>query len=193
MPSVYGDIGEEEEPHEEGMGMGHYHGDRDEDELPDELPGDEGPEDAGLEVSDEGGDDLDLSPEEKEGLAADIVRAVAQELESALSLEEPIEVAVEDEPGMDLGGEEELDMELPGEELPGDEEPGEEELALQEGEAKAGKFNRTDIANKASGRWLKEEEDETLEESEEEVTEATDEEDLVNEVLRRVLARLSKK
>ena len=76
-------------------------GDREEDELEEmehagdrheeepELPGDEGPEDAGLEMdaemdvemepSDEGGD-LDLSPDQKEDLAADIVRAVAQEL-----------------------------------------------------------------------------------------------------------------
>ena len=48
------------------------------------------------DAPDEGGE-LDLSPEQKETLAADIVRAVAQELEGALELDAPIEVAVEDE------------------------------------------------------------------------------------------------
>jgi hypothetical protein len=42
----------------------------------------------------EEGGELDLSPEQKETLAADIVRAVAQELEGALELDAPIEVAV---------------------------------------------------------------------------------------------------
>ena len=45
----------------------------------------------------EEGGELDLSPEQKETLAADIVRAVAQELEGALELDAPIEVAVEDD------------------------------------------------------------------------------------------------
>ena len=57
----------------------------------------------------EEGGELDLSPEQKETLAADIVRAVAQELEGALELDAPIEVAVEDE--MAPMGDMEMDME----------------------------------------------------------------------------------
>jgi hypothetical protein len=170
--------------------MGHEHmGARDEEEP--ELPGDEGPvDDMGmgpeemgdeemgdeemgdeLEISDEGGDNLDLSPEQKESLAADIVRAVAQELGNALDLDEPIEVDVEDDAGeMDLGGE--MDLELgdePVDDLGGDldvEEPApepEDELALEEGE------------------------------EEEELAEVLDDEAIVNEVLRRVVARLANK
>jgi len=104
-----------------------------EEEAP-ELPGDEGPEDAGLEMdaemdvemepSDEGGD-IDLSPDQKEDLAADIVRAVAQELSAALDLEEPIEVETDggDDLEMDLGmggDDEELDLDM-GDEPAGDE------------------------------------------------------------------------
>jgi len=77
----------------------------------------------------EEGGELDLSPEQKETLAADIVRAVAQELEGALELDAPIEVAVEDEmapsvekpetgadiepalPEPDVGGDDDMDLE----------------------------------------------------------------------------------
>ena len=197
---------------EEGM----YYGDRDEDELPgDEGPGEELPPDMGgdeievadMEASDEGGEDLGLEPEQAESLAADIVRAVAQELEDALGLPEPIEVEVED----DMGGGEDLSMDL--EEPPmGDEggldlgAPEEEEEELAEVEEPLQEDN---TANKGhgpgkevkdgnghpSGRWLKEEEDEeSLEEGdEEELAEVIDDEAVVNEVLRRVVARLSKK
>ena len=61
-----------------------------EEEMGDEPMGDL-EMDVEMDPSDKGGD-LDLSPEQKEDLAADIVRAVAQELSSALDLEEPIEV-----------------------------------------------------------------------------------------------------
>ena len=175
-----------EETNVDEMDQG-YMGQRRDEEEP-ELPGDEGPVDdmgldaeepgdeemgAELELSDEGGDDLDLSPEQKESLAADIVRAVAQELGSALNLDEPIQVDVEDEGGgMDLGGE--MDLELgdePADELGGelggdlDEEPPvpEDEFALEEGE------------------------------EEEELAEVLDDEAIVNEVLRRVVARLTKR
>ena len=96
-------------------------GDRHEEEP--ELPGDEGPKDelemdVEMEPSDEGGD-LDLSPDQKEDLAADIVRAVAQELSAALDLDEPIEVETDGDAGadldmdMDMGGDdEELDLDL---------------------------------------------------------------------------------
>ena len=145
------------------------YGDRDEDapegldpvgEVP-ELPGEgdlPGEEEFPGEEELEGGDDLDLEPEQKQDLAADIVRAVAQELEDVLGLPEPIEVEVEDEVGgvEDLGGlegePEELALELPPEE--GLEFPPEEE--------------------------------------EEELAEVVDDEAIINEVLRRVVARLSK-
>ena len=74
--------------------------------------------DVEMEPSDEGGD-LDLSPDQKEDLAADIVRAVAQELSAALDLDEPIEVETDGDAGadldmdMDMGGDdEELDLDL---------------------------------------------------------------------------------
>ena len=175
--------GDREDDREEMEEGGMHYGEREEDELEvaaeeePELPGDEGPEDAGLEMdvemepSDEGGD-LDLSPEQKEDLAADIVRAVAQELSQALDLDEPIEVETDDDLGadldMDMGGDdEELDLELGDEPAGGLEEPAPEEEPLEELGAP------------------EEEELEDLEES--------NNEDLVNEVLRRVVARLSNK
>ena len=245
----------EEDDIEEG---GMHYGEREEDELevaaeePSELPGDEGPEDAGLEMdvemdaSDDGGD-LDLSPEQKEDLAADIVRAVAQELSSALALDEPIEVETDDDLGadldMDMGGDdEELDLEL-GDEPAGDlEEPAPEEDPLEEEEGAfapshycvhhggvqhEGKFK---LAEAVGHNWSEKEgrvthydmklEDGTVLENvafediqvtdaslaeahhahkakrhsdeEEELDESTSD-DLVNEVLRRVVKRLSNK
>jgi|2_EtaG_2_1085320.scaffolds.fasta_scaffold31009_2 hypothetical protein len=206
--------------------MGGTYGDRDEEELPgDEGPGEELPPDVGgdledlgdvedvevtdLEVSDEGGEDLGLEPEQAQNLAADIVRAVAQELEAALSLDEPIEVEVEDEMAPaggledledlgggldepDLGGVEggELDLGAPEEE--------EEELALQEDKtANKGHGPGKQVKDgngHPTGRWLKEDEEESLEEGDdEELAEVIDDDEIVNEVLRRVVARLSKK
>jgi len=108
----------------------------------------------------EEGGELDLSPEQKETLAADIVRAVAQELEGALELDAPIEVAVEDEmaPMGDMEMEPEMDAEM-------DIEP---EAALD------------DMAP----------EEEVPMGDEEELAEVVDDEAVVNEVLRRVVARL---
>ena len=201
--------------------IGGVHGDRDDDELPgDEGPGEELPppmgddlggiedvEVADMEISDEGGDelDLDISPEQKETLAADIVRAVADELEQALGLPEPIEVDVE--AGPDLGGEDDaLDL---GEPLPGGEE-GALDLGLPPGEEEEEELGpplqEDSTANKGhgpgkqvkdgnghpTGRWLKEDEDESLEEGDdEELAEVIDDETIVNEVLRRVVARLA--
>lgn len=104
----------------------------------------------------EQGGEIDLSPEQKETLAADIVRAVAQELEGALQLDAPIEVAVEDEMApMDM------DMEMdPMDDIPPDDGMDmapEEELPMGD---------------------------------EEELAEVVDDEDVINEVLRRVIARL---
>jgi hypothetical protein len=182
--------------------MGGFYGDRDEEELPgDEVPGEELPPDMGaelggdedvevadLEISDEGGEDLGLEPEQAQNLAADIVRAVAQELEGALGLPEPIEVEVEDEVGGmgDMGdleadlGEPPVDMDMDMDMGAGEEE--EEELALQEGEVKAEEAE------------LKEDDEQSLEEGDdEELAEVLDDEEVVNEVLRRVVARLSGK
>jgi hypothetical protein len=109
----------------------------------------------------EEGGELDLSPEQKETLAADIVRAVAQELEGALQLDAPIEVAVEDEmapmapddmDGMDA----EMDMAPP----PAlDDEDGMDDDMPPMGD-------------------------------EDELAEVVDDEEVINEVLRRVIARL---
>ena len=204
MGGPYGDRDEEELPGDEGSG----------EELPPDMPpefgGGEDVEDvevADLEVSDEGGDDLGLEPEQAQNLAADIVRAVAQELEDALGLPEPIEVEVEDEVGAvgdlgdledledlggdlgapDLGGEEggELDLGAPEEE--------EDELALQEDKTDnkghgLGKQAK-DGNGHPTGRWLKEDE----EGDDDELAEVLDDEEIVNEVLRRVVARLSGK
>jgi len=196
--------------------LGGYYGDRDEDELPgDEGPGEELPPDVGgdlggdlgdvedvevtdLEVSDEGGEDLGLEPEQAQNLAADIVRAVAQELEAALGLPEPIEVEVEDE----VGGMEDLPPDLG--DLPPEEEAGldlgepeeeeEEELALQEDNtANKGHGPGKQVKDgngHPTGRWLKEDEEEGDEEG---LAEVIDDEEIVNEVLRRVVARLAAK
>ena len=193
--------------------MGGTYGDRDEEELPgDEGPGEELPPDMGddlggvedvevadVEVSDEGGDDLGLEPEQKQDLAADIVRAVAQELEAALSLDEPIEVEIEDEAGAlggveDLGGEPDLGGLPPEEEAgldlgaPAGEEEEEDEFALQEDKtANKGHGPGKQVKDgngHPTGRWLKEDE-------EEEIAEVLDDEEVVSEVLRRVVARLS--
>jgi len=197
------------------MGGGYY-GDRDEDELPgDEGPGEELPPEMGddlggvedldvadMEVSDEGGEDLGLEPEQAQDLAADIVRAVAQELEGALGLDEPIEVEVEDEPGgmgdleVDLG-EPALDAEV-GDDLDLGAPEEEEELALQEDKtANKGHGPGKQVKDgngHPTGRWLKEDEEESLEEGDdEELAEVLDDEEVVNEVLRRVVARLSGK
>ena len=196
--------------------MGGTYGDRDEEELPgDEGPGEELPPDMGddlggvedvevadVEVSDEGGDDLGLEPEQKQDLAADIVRAVAQELEAALSLDEPIEVEIEDEAGAlggveDLGGEPDLGGLPPEEEAgldlgaPAGEEEEEDEFALQEDKtANKGHGPGKQVKDgngHPTGRWLKEDE----EGDDEELAEVLDDEEVVSEVLRRVVARLS--
>ena len=105
----------------------------------------------------EEGGELDLSPEQKETLAADIVRAVAQELEGALQLDAPIEVAVEDEMAP-------MDMEMdPMDDIPPDD-----------------------------GMDMAPEEELPMGDEEEELAEVVDDEDVINEVLRRVIARLQK-
>ena len=179
--------------------MGGSYGDRDEEELPGDegqVPGEELPPDMGaefggdedvedvevvdLEVSGEGDEGLGLEPEQAQSLAADIVRAVAQELEATLGLPEPIEVEVEDGVGAvgdleDLEGLEDLGGDLGAPDL-GGEEGGELDLGAPE----------------------EEEEDEfPLQEDDkgddEELAEVLDDEEVVNEVLRRVVARLSGK
>jgi pilus assembly protein FimV len=108
----------------------------------------------------EEGGELDLSPEQKETLAADIVRAVAQELEGALELDAPIEVAVEDDmaPMGDMEMEPPMDAEM-------------------------------DIEPEAALDGMAPEEEVPMGD-EEELAEVVDDEAVVNEVLRRVVARL---
>jgi len=176
------------------LGAGGMYGDREEEdiEVADlEMGGEPAPEeDLGMdfpgEEEAEGGAAATLPPEEKQDLAAAVVQAVAQELEAALQLDEPIEVAVEDEmeaPLEEPGEELELDLgaelEEPGEEL---EEPLQEDKTANKGHGHGKQV--TNVANKATGRWLKEEEDEEL-------AEVVDDEEVVNEVLRRVVARLA--
>ena len=201
----YGEV-HEEMPEEEYSEEGEL-------EMGDELPGDEGPEETGLEMdmdmeaSDEGGE-LDLSPEQKETLAADIVRAVAQELEGALQLDEPIEVDVEAEPAMDMEPEGEMDMgdEEVEMELDVDEEPmmetGRKDTGASKGDESKTHRGEKDYTTKkgeklkvgGKGRGEKPGDEAYVnEESTEEVAEALDDEALVNEVLRRVVKRLSKK
>lgn len=113
----------------------------------------------------EEGGELDLSPEQKETLAADIVRAVAQELEGALELDAPIDVAVEDEMApmgdmeMDMEPEMDAEMDMAPPAALDDEDGMDDEMALEEAD-------------------------------EEELAEVVDDEAIVNEVLRRVVARL---
>jgi hypothetical protein len=106
----------------------------------------------------EEGGELDLSPEQKETLAADIVRAVAQELEGALELDAPIEVAVEDDMAP-------MDMEMD----PMDDIPPDDGMDGMDGMAPEEELPMGD---------------------EEELAEVVDDEEIVNEVLRRVVARL---
>ena len=106
----------------------------------------------------EEGGELDLSPEQKETLAADIVRAVAQELEGALELDAPIEVDVEDEMAPMADMEPEMDAEM-------------------------------DIEPEAALDGMAPEEEVPMGD-EEELAEVVDDEAVVNEVLRRVVARL---
>ena len=167
----------EEDEMEEGM---HPDGEREE-EMGDEPMGDEPMGDLEMDVemdpSDKGGD-LDLSPEQKEDLAADIVRAVAQELSAALDLEEPIEVETDGgedlEMDLGMGDDEELDLEVGDEPAPpaGDDDP--EGMRYMEEEEELEEVHCGDR-----------EEEKDLDES--------NNEDLVNEVLRRVVARLSNK
>ena len=118
--------------------MEYGYGEREEEDMPgaereeEEMDMDEEPMDMEMDVemetSDEGGE-LDLSPEQKEDLAADIVRAVAQELSSALDLEEPIEVETDGgedlEMDLEMGDDEEMDLEMGDEPAPpaGDDDP----------------------------------------------------------------------
>ena len=181
--------------------MGGFYGDRDEEELPgDEGPGEELPPDmaaefggdedvevADMEVSDEGGEDLGLEPEQAQNLAADIVRAVAQELEGALGLSEPIEVEVEDEVGAG-GGLEDLEDLAGLEDLGGD--PGAPDLGGEEGgELELGAPEEEEDELALQEDKLKEDE----EGDDDELAEVLDDEEIVSEVLRRVVARLSGK
>ena len=235
--------------------MEHGYGEREEEDMPgaereeEEMDMDEEPMDMEMDVemdpSDKGGD-LDLSPEQKEDLAADIVRAVAQELSSALDLEEPIEVETDGgedlEMDLGMGDDEELDLEVGDEPMGDEEEAGmradmmEEEEAVfapshycvhhggvqHEGKihmAEAVAHNWNEEAGRVTHYDMKLEDGTVLEnvafediqvtnaslaegheehaakrhDKEEEELEESASDDLVNEVLRRVVARLANK
>ena len=133
-----------------------------EEEMSDDMP----PMD-GEEMSMEPEMEPELEPEMAD--APDIVRAVAQELEGALELDAPIEVAVEDE--MAPMGDMEMDMEP-------EMEP---EMDAEMDMAPPAALDDEDGMD----------DDMALEEAdEEELAEVVDDEAIVNEVLRRVVARL---
>ena len=170
---------DDDEEMEEAMHDGARHADEEE---PGERHEEDGLEmDVEMDASDEGGD-LDLSPEQKEELAADIVRAVAQELSSALDLEEPIEVETDGGEDLDMdlgmGDDEELDLEV-GDEPPAEDDP--EGMRYMEEEEELEEAHCGDR------------EEEELEESNNEELDESNNDDLVNEVLRRVITRLSNK
>jgi hypothetical protein len=240
----------DEDDLEEGMHEkeGARHKDKDDEELKEmdhPMPGGRHEEDPGarheddlemdveMEPSDEGGD-VDLSPEQKEDLAADIVRAVAQELSQALDLDEPIEVETDggEDLDMDLGADdEEMDLEVD------DDAPGARYMEEEEGVFAPNHYcvhhggvhheGKIQMAEAVGHNWSKKQarvthydmklEDGTILENvafediqvtnaslaeghhhgvrdkeEEELDESTND-DLVNEVLRRVVARLSNK
>ena len=87
---------------------------------------------------------------------------------------------------MDMGGEEEMVAEIVRRVM--------EDKQANKGHGpntKAGKVDRTDVANKASGRWLKEaDEDEDADTLEEEGISVIDDEEIVEQVAKRVAARL---
>ena len=176
---------------------------RDDDPMDDPMAGGDdlpAPEDEDLApVGDEGeAPEVQLAPEQKEVVEKAVdaaVEAMAGEL-AVLGLEISSTIEGEDEPvdapaPEDLGGE-------------GDQPPaGDEiEMELQEDKqankghgpgAKAGKMDRSDIANKASGRWLKEGDDDDDDEKDplaEEDISVVDDEEIVEQVVKRVAARL---
>jgi len=168
----------------------------------------------GGDVPDPGGDmpepeaapeDEDLPPVGDEGEGEELPPEAVSAVEAAVEAAVDAMGAELEKYGVHVDASREGEEEMPapeGEEMgaPEMEMGGEEELELQEDkqankghgpQTKAGKMDRTDIANKASGRWLKEgEDDEDADTLEEEDISVIDDEEIVEQVAKRVAARL---
>ena len=174
------------------------------DEMGGEEPAPEGdlppaPEDEDMPPVGDEGEGQELPPEAVSAVEAAVeaaVDAMGAELEkygvqvdASRDGEEEMP-APEDEMGGDEMGGPEMEMPM----------GGDDEMALQEDQqankghgpnTKAGKIDRTDVANKASGRWLKEgDDDEDADTLEEEGINVVDDDDIVEQVAKRVAARL---
>ena len=177
--------------------------DRDEDMG--EAPAPEG------DMPEPGVEDEDLAPVGDEGaeqeLPPEAIAAVESAVEAAVDamgaeLEKfGVQVDATREGGDDMPAPEpDIDAGPPAGEPPAGMEGGEEDMAMQEDKqankghgpgGKAGDMSRKDVANKASGRWLKEgEDDEDADTLEEEDITVIDDEEIVEHVAKRVAARL---
>jgi len=157
-------LAEQLPPEEEEVGFG-----------AEEAPLEELPPEGDVPLEDEEGLE---GGDENEALLARVVQAVADELGVEVDVEGAEEGGEElegpDEFEADLGGEVEADVAMAPEEeepLPGGRDTYQEGFSAPKSATGSGPTNkggnqgRTDIANKASGRWLKEEEEEELEEA----------------------------
>tara|TARA_R110002110_G_scaffold169384_2_gene371186 strand:+ start:729 stop:1460 length:732 start_codon:yes stop_codon:yes gene_type:complete len=158
-------------------------------------------------------EDEDLPPVGDEGEGQELPPEAVSAVEAAVEAAVDAMGAELEKYGVQVDASRDGEEEMPGpegDEMGGELEPappggpemgmgGEEELALQEDHGikghgpntKAGKMDRTDIANKASGRWLKEtEDDEDADTLEEEDISVIDDDEIVEQVAKRVAARL---
>jgi hypothetical protein len=174
---------EEEEEVEEGLmgAAGELIGQRDEEGEDDlDMGAEEGPVDD--MPADDPEMDMDAEPEGDGQMVSvdDFMSALESALEDVMGEPTSVEMSDDEEPLDEPGGEEvEMDMEMG---------PEEDEAALQEDKkANVGHGPGKEVKDgngKPSGRWLKE--DEELDED----ADALDEEEIVNEVARRVAERL---
>ena len=158
----------------------------DEDLPPVGAPDDEG---LGVELEPEAKEVVEKAVDSAIEAMADELRALGVEISSSIEGEDPMP-ELEVDPMADAGGEGDAPP-------PGDEE----ELALQEDKqankghgpnVKAGDQARGDVANKVpkGSRWLKENDDEDVDTLEEEGINVVDDEEIVEQVMKRVAARL---
>jgi len=175
----------------------------------DEMGGEELPPEGDLPPAPE---DEDLPPVGDEGEGQELPPEAVSAVEAAVEAAVDAMGAELEKYGVQVDASREGEEEMPGpegDEMGGELEPappggpemgGEEELALQEDNqankghgpnTKAGKMDRTDVANKASGRWLKEGEEEDDDDPlKEEDINVIDDDEIVEQVAKRVAARL---
>lgn len=148
--------------------------------------GDEG---AGQELPPEAVSAVEAAVEAAVDAMGDVLSDYGVEVDASRSGEEEMP-GIEDE---EMGGEPAPEM-PPGPEMGGGDEDLMEDKQANKGHgpgAKAGKMDRTDIANKASGRWLKEvDDDEDADTLEEEDISVMDDDEIVEQVAKRIAARL---